>query len=209
MRMLIKKTLVRLLLTVVFVLALTSAASAQDPYRIRAGDVLRIEVLEDPNMNRSVLVSPDGRISLPLAGSVQAAGRTLEQVHAGLAAGLGPSFASGPTVFVSLERLVEPRVSEAAAPAPLIDVFVVGAAEKPGKISVAPGANILQVFAQMGGFSRFAALKRVQLRRLASDGTEQVFTIDYDAITRGGRVSNLPIMAAGDVIVVPERRLFE
>ena len=65
--------------------ALTVPATAQDGgYLIRSGDTLRIEVLEDPGLNRSVLVSPDGRITLPLAGGVRAAGKTVEAVQSEL-----------------------------------------------------------------------------------------------------------------------------
>ena len=72
-------------------LAFAPAAEAQSTYRIRAGDVLRVEVIEDPTLNRSVLVSPDGRIAVPLAGTVQAGGRTIEQVQAALTTRLAPT----------------------------------------------------------------------------------------------------------------------
>ena len=63
-------------LTVFFLMAgLAGAAAAQSDYRIQPGDTLQIEVLEDPNLNRSVLVLPDGSISVPLVGTVRAGGR--------------------------------------------------------------------------------------------------------------------------------------
>lgn len=201
----------RIFFAVWIALVVASAAQAQDTYRIRPGDILRIEVVEDPSLNRSALVSPDGRISLPLAGSVVAAGRSVEQIQSELASGLASNFASTPNVFVAVERLAERQPAQASAPveAPTISVYVIGAAERPGKLAVEPGTNLLQVFAEMGGFTRFAATKRVQLRRVDATGTEQVYSIDYDALTRGGRLTSIPIVAEGDVIVVPERRLFE
>ena len=94
---------------------LAVASWAQD-YRVRAGDVLQIEVLEDATLNRTAIVLPDGQISLPLAGSVQAAGRSLAQVQADLATRLAPNFATPPTVYVTLNSLAER--APAAAPLP-------------------------------------------------------------------------------------------
>jgi polysaccharide biosynthesis/export protein len=194
-------------------LALPGSAMAQDSYRIRPGDVLRIEVIEDPTLNRSVLVSPDGRIAMPLAGAVVAGGLPIESVQATLAAQLAPNFAAAPTVFVSIERLAEVRPSAPAAPAapvaPLMyDVFIIGEAGNPGQMEVEPGTTLLQLFAQMGGFTRFAATSRLQLRRTV-DGRETVYQIDYDAIEAGQSNNGMVTVADGDVIVVPERRLFE
>jgi polysaccharide export outer membrane protein len=188
-----------------------SPGAAQDSYRIRAGDVLRIEVIEDPSLNRSALVSPDGRVTLPLAGGVVAAGRSIEEVQADLSVGLAANFAVPPNVFVSVERLAEVRPAGPATPtvAPTIRVFVLGEVNSPGELAVAPGTTILQLFAQMGGFGDFAATRRVQLRRIGADGTEAIYNIDYQAIENGTSPNGTATVLDGDVIVVPQRRLFE
>lgn len=186
---------------------------AQDGYRIKPGDVVRIEVLEDPNLNRNVLVLPDGRISIPLAGTVQASGLTLEELQVNLAGKLASSFATTPTVFAGIDSLsvaAAPVARSSVAAAPfLIDVYVMGEAAKPGKYEVGPGTTLLQFFAQSGGFSKFAATKRIQLRRVDAAGVERVYTFDYNAMERGATSSRATVMAAGDVIIVPQRRLFE
>lgn len=184
--------------------ALPLTAQAQDGYRIRQGDTLRIEVLEDPTLNRSSLVAPDGRIAVPLAGGIRASGRTIEDIQADLVARLTPSFAAAPTVFLSVERLAERRAAGPAAEAPTITVYVVGEAAKPGKLLVAPGTTVLQMFAEMGGFSRFAATKRIQLRR-----GDTTYPLNYDAIEAGISQNGSSTLADGDVIVVPQRKLFE
>lgn len=181
-----------------------SDVQAQADYRIRAGDTLRIEVVEDPGLNRSSLVAPDGRIAVPLAGGIRASGRTVEDVQSDLTARLGPNFASAPTVFVSVERLAEARARTGAGTAPSITIYVVGEAGKPGKLSVAPGTTVLQAFAEMGGFSRFAATKRIQLRR-----GNDAYALNYDAIEAGTSTSGSTTLVDGDVIVVPQRKLFE
>jgi len=191
---------------------MTTAAQAQN-YKVRDGDILRIEVIEDPSLNRTVLVSPDGRISMPLTGAIPAAGKSIEEIQQALASGLTPSFASRPSVFVAVEKLAErpePRIiNRAPEPDPTIEIFVMGEVGKPGKVTLAPGANVLQAFAQMGGFTRFAASSRVQLRRTSPDGSEAMYTLDYKAIEEGRSNAGMTVLAPGDVIVVPQRRLFE
>ena len=190
---------------------LVSQVMAQDGYRIRAGDVLRIEVLEDPSLNRNTLVSPDGRISMPLAGAVRAAGRTVEEVQALLTNQMAPNFAAPPNVYVSIERLREriARPTQPSAP-PTINIYVMGEAAKPGKLSVEPGTTVLQVFAEMGGFTNFAATKRIQLRRTDPEtGVQKVYTINYKDIERGKSGSGNSVVSEGDVILVPQRKLFE
>lgn len=177
-----------------------------DGYRIRPGDVLKIEVLEDPGLNRSVLVPPDGRITLPLAGSVDTSGLTTAGVQEALARQLQPNFNATPNVYVSIERLAERAPATGVAG---ITVFVLGESAKPGALTVPRGTTLLQLFATTGGFSKFAATKRIQLRRTARDGKETVYRIDYDAILRGATTQGQTTLADGDVIVVPTRRLFE
>jgi polysaccharide export outer membrane protein len=181
--------------------------SAAQDYRLRAGDVVQVEVLEDTNLNRTAIVLPDGKISLPLAGSLPAAGRSLAQVQADLSARLAPNFASPPTVFVTLNSLAA-RTSVVRA-VRKIDVYIVGETANSGLLEVAPGTTLLQAIAQAGGLSTFAAKKRIQLRRVDRSGNEHVYHFDYDAIERGVAGGGATRLADGDVIVVPQRRLFE
>lgn len=192
-------------------LLVSAPAQAQAGYKIRAGDVLRIEVLEDESLNRSVLVSPDGRIALPLAGAIPAAGRTIEAVQADIAAGLAANFATPPNVFVAIEQVADaPVVAGVVAEEPTISIYVVGEVARPGKLAVAPGTTVLQLFAEMGGFSNFAATQRIQLRRTdKASGKETIYTLNYKAMEAGTSKNSGAVVAEGDVILVPQRRLFE
>jgi polysaccharide biosynthesis/export protein len=77
-------------------------------------------------------------------------------------------------------------------------------------VQVPRGTTVLQALALSGGFTRFAATKRIQLRRTdPRSGQQNVFTIDYKAIERGESGIGNSVLADGDVIIVPERRLFE
>jgi polysaccharide export outer membrane protein len=178
-------------------------------YQIQPGDTLSVEVLEDPNLNRQVLILPDGRFSFPLAGTVAAGGRTIGQVERALSSALAPNFTNPPTVFVSVARLSEGDEAQEEADDTLT-VYLLGEVNAPGPKSVLPGTTVLQLLSQSGGFTPFAATKRLQLRRTDPDtGAQRLFEIDYRAISRGARIVNEPLLREGDVLLVPERRLFE
>jgi polysaccharide export outer membrane protein len=191
--------------------ALPRGALAQG-FRVRPGDQLRVEVLEDQGLNRSVLVLPDGTIDFPLAGTVQAAGRTVDELRRALIQALAPNFADAPTVFVSVGALrpEEELPPPAEAEGPTIDVFVTGEIADPGRRAVPPGTTILQIIAEAGGLTRFAAERRIQLRRAdPRTGAVTTYLYDYDATGRRPSIRGGTPLGHGDVVVVPERRLFE
>jgi polysaccharide export outer membrane protein len=184
---------------------LSLPVQAQDSYNIQPGDVLRIEVLEDPSLNRDALVLPDGRVSLPLAGLIQAGGRSIDSVQADIAGRLAPNFAAAPSVFVGIAQLSQDAALGAGglAGADTVSIFLMGEATSPGKIEVEPGSTILQALAQAGGVTNFAATKRLQLRRAG-----KVYQLNYKALETGGSGFDSAV-AEGDVIFIPQRRLFE
>lgn len=209
------RTLFGLLLAVILV----PAAWAQSSYRIQPGDVLQMEILEDPSLNRSLLVLPDGTVSLPLAGAVVAKGQSVESLKAAISAALASKFASPPTVFLSVGQLNPTTTAVAQAAAGLaaqsvatgntVSVYALGEVAQQGLIPVEPGTTLLQFLAQSGGLTQFAATKRIQLRRAdKKTGQESVYNFNYKAVQQGGAAPVI-VLHDGDVIVVPERRLFE
>ena len=178
-------------------LVLFSTITLAQEYRIQPGDTLRVEVIEDPSLNRSVLVSPDGHIALPGSGSVHASGLTLRQIEAALSRRFASSFVTPPSVFVGIDAI-------APEDDPVVAVFVVGEATTVGRVELEPGTTLMQAIAQFGGFTNFAAVKRIQLRR-----GSQVFTINYNEILDGTSRDGALRMNQGDVIAVPQRTLFE
>jgi polysaccharide export outer membrane protein len=183
------------------VLAVPAAFAQSASYRIQPGDQLAVTVLEDDTLNRQVLVLPDGRISVPLAGSVRAAGQTVESVERAIADRLASNFAVRPSVFVSVTGVVEEEET--------FPIFVIGQVDNPGRVDVETGTTLLQAIALAGGFDRFAATKRIQLRRTDSSGQERLYLFNFKAVERGGAIQSMITMREGDVIIVPERNLFE
>ncbi len=187
---------------VVALLALfvASAAFAQSGYQIRPGDTLSVEVLEDPSLNRSVLVLPDGTISFPFAGSIRASGLSAGQVSQAITSGISSNFASTPNVFVNVQSLTEISSGTGST----IHVYFLGEIGEPGEKHLKRGSTLLQALSETGGFTPFAATKRIVLRRGAA-----VQTINYKAIADGAAIGHNVVLRDGDVIIVPERRLFE
>jgi polysaccharide export outer membrane protein len=188
---------------------MAATAQAQETYRVKPGDVVRIEVLEDSSLNRDALVLPDGRISVPLVGTVAAGGRTVSQIRNAVTAELAPNFANEPTVFISLSRLAQEEEIGDLTVEGGVEVFVLGEVARPGKILVAEGTTLLQLFAEIGGFSRFASRKRMQLRRVDATGQERIINVNYRDVLQGRSNIGQMVMAQGDVVIIPERRLFE
>lgn len=192
----------------VLVVVATGAMAQSEAYRVRAGDTLVIEVLEDPALNRAVVVLPDGRFSFPFAGAVRAAGRSVGQIEAALGAAIASNFAAKPNVFVGVQP-AERKPAAAVVPK-TIDVYFLGEVNTPGLKETAEGTTFLQALAQSGGLTRFAAAKRIQLRRTDPVTRAQtVLQIDYKALMNGAALTNDVPLQDGDVILVPERRLFE
>ena len=186
------------------VLALLAApmAWAQGTYQVQPGDVLSITVLEDTNLNRQALVRPDGGISLPIAGNILAAGNTVSGIERIIRDRLAPGFSVTPTVSVALTQL-------GVGDEDLVNIYVVGEANRTGEVPIQVGSTLLQAIASAGGPTAFAATKRIQLRRADTSGAETIFLFNYRAAERGTRITNNLVVQEGDVILFPERRLFE
>ncbi|MEY1556960.1 polysaccharide biosynthesis/export family protein [Yoonia sp. R2331] len=199
------------ILVLLFALLFANAAAAQDGYRVGPGDTLSIEVLEDPGLNRSVLVLPNGSITFPFAGSLPVRGKTPGQIGSIIASGIAAQFAQTPNVFVSVQQL-RPRIPSSSGPAPdpTVDIFFLGEWASPGPKELDEGVTMLQAMAAGGGFTNFAAQKRIQLRRTNTQtGAVSTVIINYQAIADGSEVLRDIVLQDGDVLVAPERRLFE
>ncbi len=205
------KTLLRFILAPVLSLALavvmafTPAASAQQ-YGVRAGDRLEIQVVEDESLNRAVTVLPGGSISFPYAGNLNVGGQSASTIANRISQSLTGVMASPPTVFVNIIPL-EPVPMAQEVEEAVVNIYIMGEAAQPGAKAVPPGTTFLQALSQAGGLTPFAATKRIQLRRASNP--RQVITVNYAAIMRGAAMNLDPVLGEGDVIIIPERSLFE
>jgi polysaccharide biosynthesis/export protein len=179
------------------------SAQTAEPYTLRPGDVAVVNVLEDPTLDSQVLVLPDGTISLPMAGTIQAAGLTPEALADLVRDRLRSNFVEPPNVRVGVSAVGTLLQS---------DVYVLGEVASPGLYQYDPDEpiTIVKALALAGGVGPFAARERIQVRELVGD-VEVMRYFDYDAFEEGRIASSrdLEVLSDGAVIVVPERGLFE
>ena len=191
--------------------AMTQEVLAQEtppPYRLQPGDTILISVLEDPELDREVLILPDGRISLPVAGSLVAAGRTPVELQAAIRARLRSNFVKPPSVTVGVSSLAPEDEDDAN----LNEVFVLGEVASPGRYEydAEKPISVIKALSLAGGLGPFAARGRIQVRE-AEGQTERMRLFDYDSAEEGllNTIRDLDPLQDGAVILVPERGLFE
>ncbi|HQX32573.1 MAG TPA: polysaccharide biosynthesis/export family protein [Thauera sp.] len=170
-------------------------AQAVDAYRIGVDDVIRVAVWQNPDLDVTVPVRPDGRISVPLVGDVEAGGRTPEEVSVEIKTAL-EKFVRNPQVTVIIDQL---RSHEY-----LSRVRVTGAVRTPISVPYRQGMTILDAVLAAGGTNEFAAAGRTELYR--KDGeTTRAFPVRLDRILEKGDLESNYKVQPGDVITVPER----
>jgi polysaccharide biosynthesis/export protein len=193
----------RILFFLVLLLGCWSTAKAQESRAaLQPGDVVSITVYQDPKLDRQVLIGPTGMISFPLAGQIRAGGLTPAALENVLKARLKGKFSEEPDVTVSLVGLKP--LEEDLKP----KIFITGEVLRPGPFVMQQRLNVMQAIAVAGGFSPFAAKQRIQLRRKI-DGVESIFVFNYNDFFSGRNFENNISLRAGDVIIVPEKGLFE
>ena len=161
-----------------------------DDYRIGNSDVLMVNVWHETEISREVPVRPDGRISLPLIGDVQAQGLTASELQAGITQQL-KSFIENPAVTVIVQQPKSRHFS------------VMGEVNRPGTYVLDQPMTVLDGLALSGGFHDFAKLKKIYVLRGNADGSQQRIPFNYKQVIAGKKsTQNVPLQS-GDMIVVP------
>lgn len=163
-------------------------SSATSDYRLAAGDKLRIEVYKDAQLSQSLQVRPDGKITLPLAGDVVAAGRTSVELRDAIGAAL-KDYITNPVVTVIVVE-ASPQV-----------VYVTGEVNKPGALTLSGQMSVLQALAMAGGFTDFAKKKDIRILRKGASGMQTLKFNYKDALDDGNTREPLQLQA-GDTVIV-------
>lgn len=172
-------------------LFLATAAVAQQPpdYRLQAGDRIEVSVWKEPELQKLIIVRPDGKFSFPLAGEVAANGRTVAQVQKDIETKL-KVYIPEPVVTVTITEIGGFRV------------YVIGQVVRPGAYVMNPRLNVLQALSLAGGTTPFASLNGIIVMR--NSGTEQrVLPFRYEDVSKGRNLEQNVLLEAGDVIIVP------
>lgn len=176
-------------------MAADSQAMAVDQYHIGVDDVVTVSVWQNEELSVTVPVRPDGRISMPLLGDVQAGGLTPQQVSANIKRAL-EQYIRNPHVVVILEEL--------NSHAFLSRVRVTGAVQQPMSLAHRQGMSVLDAVLEAGGVTDFASGNGTVLYRRVEGETESI-RIYLEDILEEGDLSTNYALAPGDVIAIPER----
>jgi polysaccharide export outer membrane protein len=168
-----------------------------DAYKIGVDDVVQVSVWRNPELGITAPVRPDGMISVPLVGDVQAGGRVPAEVAQDIQGKLA-AFVVEPQVAVILTEL---RSHEY-----LSRVRVTGAVRQPISIPYRQGMTVLDAVLAAGGVTEFAAPDRSNLYRKNGSGTGS-YQVHLDSVLNRGDLTTNFKVAPGDVITVPERTL--
>ena len=159
-------------------------------YIIGDDDVLSINVWKEAEVSRTVPVRSDGKISLPLAGEVQASGQTPLQLEKLLAAKL-QSFISEPEVTVIVTEIKSQKFN------------ILGMVNKSGTFPLTSSLTVLDAIALAGGFRDFAKQKSIYILRKNPDGGESRLPFNYKEVIKGKNMAQNIRVQPGDTIVVP------
>lgn len=169
-----------------------SAAPASDTsstYIIGPSDVLTVTVWREPTLSGSILVRPDGMISMALLGDVRASGMTPLQL--------------ADQIALKLKKYYQdPKVSVVVTQIHSKTVFILGEVNKKGPVDMTPGMTLLEAISSAGGLTDFANARKIYILRNQENGAQQKIPVRYKDALKGKGNNNL-VLNPGDTIVVP------
>lgn len=174
----------------------TAGSDLAEEYRIGVDDQVQVTVWGNDALSVSMPVRPDGKISMPLIGDVEAGGLTAEEMAARIRTSLADEYIRNPNVTVQITQL---RSHEY-----LSRVRITGAVQAPISISYRQGMTILDAVLAAGGVTEYAAPARTILQRTTKDGTS-TYKINLDRILNKGDSDANVRLHPGDTITVPQR----
>ncbi len=160
-----------------------------EPYLIGKDDVLNVVVWKQPQLTGNVTVAGDGTITMPLAGTVTAAGLTTQELQEKLTQKLS-------------KDIHNPNVTVSVVTANSMVFYVLGQVHAPGVYPLHPGEVLSQGLAQAGGLTDFANAKAIRVVR-RMPGKDLEMTVNYQRIEDDGDVQDDVVLRAGDTITVP------
>lgn len=166
-------------------------AAAREDYRIGPADVLGIRVWRNPELSIDVPVRPDGRISVPLLGDIEAAGATTAELRDVIAEQLA-EYITAPDVTVIVVAINSKQI------------YLVGELMRPTAIGLTVDMRVLDAIAAVGGFTPFANKRQIRILRRQDDGSVVEYRFNYNSFLRGNDPESNIQLLPGDTIVVPD-----
>ena len=167
----------------------TSFAQQPSPYLIGATDVLNIYVWKEPDLTQDVTVLPDGKITFPLIGEIQAQGRTVTQLKKDISDKL-KDYVTAPEVTVVVRQVNSRRI------------YTLGKLNTPGPYPLAPDMTVIQALSVAGSFAEWADEKNIRVIR-REGGKEIQYRFNYKDFIAGKDIEQNILLKPNDTIVVP------
>lgn len=166
-------------------------------YILQPMDLVKMEIFQEPDMERQVRISQDGTVTLPLINQVDLKGKTVQQAQETI------------RNLYNQDYLVNPQINLTVVEYNKRDVKVLGQVGKPGAVDIPNDRplKLLDAIALAEGFTRLADRKRVTLTRTTPDGATTTTEINADSIIQSKNSADSWVLQQGDVINVPERLL--
>lgn len=158
-------------------------------YKIGPEDVLQISVWKEPELDREVLVRPDGGITFPLAGDIMAAGRSPAELQDDITARIH-KYIPDAVVTVSVTKLTGFRI------------YVIGKVKNPGQFVIGRYVDVLQALTLAGGVNPYADTDDIKVLRRVN-GKEVTFPFNYKNVKKGRSLHQNITLHNDDVVVVP------
>jgi polysaccharide export outer membrane protein len=149
-------------------------AYGDSEFRLGPDDVIEVSVYQDKDLDRTVPVRPDGKISLPLIGEMPASGKTATDLQKEIAQKL-KQYIADPTVTVVVKEVNSPKVS------------VLGEVKTPGMYKIKDHATLLDAIASAGGLTEYAKRNKIYVLRVNSDGSTRRIQLNIDDQIKGRR----------------------
>lgn len=158
-------------------------------YLIQPGDQLTISVWKEKDLQGDVLVRPDGGLSFPLAGDLDAKGKSVEELRLALAARL-KSYIPDPVVTVAVKAIGGNQI------------YVLGKVNRPGQFPFSSPVDVMQALSLAGGATPYAALNDIVILR-RDNGRQEALRFRYGQVEHGKELSQNVLLHSGDTVVVP------
>ncbi len=162
---------------------------ARAAYRLQPGDVIEVSVWKEPDLQRDVLIRPDGGFTFPLAGEVEARDRSVEEVRATLADRL-KRYVPTPVVTVAVKAIGGNRI------------YVLGKVNHAGEFPFSNSLDVMQAISLAGGATPYAALNDIVILH-RHNGRQESFSFHYPDVARGRNLAQNIQLESGDTVVVP------
>lgn len=162
--------------------------TAED-YKLNPGDILSISVWKEPDLQKDVLIRPDGKFSFPLTGDISASGRSVDEVREQVKQRL-MRFIPDLVVSISVIQIQGNKI------------YVIGQVGRSGEIVANPHIDVVQALALSGGMTPFADVNNISILRRTPTG-QKAIPFKYRDIEKGKRLEQNIMLQAGDVVVVP------